>query len=142
MKSKPQIVAMGGGSFLRGARDRLLDDYVLGLTGKRRPKICFIGTASGDSNQNIARFLRAYRDRAKPDHLPLFFRDEDRPPEMLLDQDVIYVGGGNTANMLLVWRLHGIDKLLRRAWRRGTILTGVSAGMNCLWRPFMMASDF
>jgi dipeptidase E len=132
MRAVPQIVAMGGGGFLMEPRNPRLDDYVLGLTGKRRPRVCFLATASGDSATSIAKFHRAFpRQRAVASHLLLFNRDRRPLDEVLLNQDVIYVGGGNTANLLLIWRLHGIDRALRRAWRRGIVLAGVSAGMNC-----------
>jgi peptidase E len=63
--------------------------------------------------------------------LTLFHREVSDIAELLLSQDVIYVGGGNTANMLAIWRLHGVDVVLREAWSRGIVLAGVSAGANC-----------
>jgi peptidase E len=110
----------------------LLDDYVLGLTGKRRPKVCFVGTASGDSETYLEKFRGAFpRRRAVASHLALFRRTVVDLRGFLLGQDVIYVGGGNTANMLAVWRVHGVDAILRRAWMNGVVLCGVSAGMIC-----------
>lgn len=133
---KRQIVAMGGGGFLVAGDSGggVLDDYVLSLTRKKKPRICFLPTASGDSREFIVRFYEAFpAKRAEASHLLLF--GVPRPPkdirEFLLSQDVIYVGGGNTANMLAVWRVHGVDRVLREAWRRGIVLTGVSAGMLC-----------
>lgn len=126
-----QIIAMGGGGFSMDTTT-LMDDFVLGLTRKRRPKVCFIGTASGDSEGYIAKFNAAFgKKRAAASHLPLFNRDQTDPAAFLLGQDVIYVGGGNTANLLAIWRVHGIDKILRRAWKSGVILCGLSAGMIC-----------
>ena len=61
----------------------------------------------------------------------LFRRDGRDLADLLLEQDAIYVGGGNTANMLAVWRVHGVDEILREAWRRGVVLTGSSAGAIC-----------
>lgn len=116
------------------AGDTRLDDYALRLSGRRRPKICFVPTASGDNPGNIERFYGAFPTRrALASHLPLFRREFDTRSleEYVLGQDVIYVGGGNTANALAVWRVHGVDRLLRRAWSAGTILMGVSAGMIC-----------
>jgi peptidase E len=128
----PQIVAMGGGGFSMEPRNRRLDDYVLGRCASRRPKVCFLGTASGDSDRYAQRFLRAFpARRAQASVLSLFRRDGTDPAKHLLAQDVIYVGGGNTANMLAVWRLHGVDRALRAAWRAGVVLTGVSAGALC-----------
>jgi peptidase E len=125
------IVAMGGGGFSSEPDNPRLDDYVLGLTGKRRPRVCFLPTASGDSDQYIVRFYTAFGgQRAEAAHLGL-----QRPMAdvraFLLGHDVIYVGGGSTANLLAVWRVHGVDRVLREAWERGTVLAGVSAGMLC-----------
>src|SRR5690242_11380319 len=100
-------------------RNTLLDDFTLGLTRKRRPRVCFLPTASGDSEKYIGRFFRAFpARRARADVLRLFTRAHNRSAleSFVLSQDVIYVGGGNTANALAVWRLHGVDRLLRRAW--------------------------
>jgi peptidase E len=127
------IVAMGGGGFSEEPDNPLLDDYVLALVGKDRPKICFLPTASGDAEGYIERFREAFpKERARASVFTLFtnprvgdFRD------FLLDQDVIYVGGGSTVNMLAVWAIHGIDRILREAWEGGVVLAGLSAGMNC-----------
>src|SRR5260221_5829789 len=118
------IVAMGGGGFsMDGARNRLLDDYVLRLTGKRRPRVCFVPTASGDSDRYVRKFNAAFKGRrAVASHLALFNRTHTDLRRFLLDQDVIYVGGGNTANMLAVWRVHGVDAILRRACGKGGVL--------------------
>ena len=124
------IVAMGGGGF--SDDDPLIDDFILSLPGKDRPRVCFVPTASGDAAAYIERFYAAFTRRpCEPSHLPLF--QPPYPPigELLLSQDVVYVGGGSTANMLAVWRIHGIDDVLRRAWERGTVLCGVSAGGLC-----------
>jgi dipeptidase E len=127
----PQIIATGGGGFSMDSTT-LMDDFVLSLTHKRRPKICFIGTASGDSEGYIAKFNAAFgKKRAVASHLPLFNRNQTDPAAFLFSQDIIYVGGGNTANLLAVWRVHGVDKILRRAWKNGVVLCGLSAGMIC-----------
>lgn len=126
------IVAMGGGGFSMEPENPLLDDFVLGLTGKSRPRICFLPTASGDADGYITRFYEAFQSpRAEPSHLSLFDRDDRDLREFLLNQDVIYVGGGSVANLLAIWRLHGLDAILREAWEAGVVLAGVSAGMNC-----------
>jgi peptidase E len=110
----------------------LLDDYTLALTGTRRPRVCFLPTPSGDSEGYIERFFGAFPpSRARADVLRLFIRDGRDPARVIQSQDVIYVSGGNTANALAVWRVHGVDRLLRRFWESGGILTGVSAGMIC-----------
>lgn len=109
-----------------------LDDYVLGLCDAPTPKICFVPTASGDAADYITRFYRAFQPhRASPNHLELFRRDARDLREFLLDHDVIYVGGGNTANMLGVWMLHGLDAILKEAWQNGVVLCGISAGAIC-----------
>ncbi len=129
---KRRIVALGGGGFSMEPENPLLDDYVLGLTGKGRPRVCFLPTASADSDSYTQRFYKAFKKpRAIPSHLGLFKRDRTDLRRFLLGQDVIYVGGGNTANMLAIWRVHGIDKILMEAWKAGIVLCGISAGMIC-----------
>jgi len=129
------IVAMGGGGFSMEPDNPLLDDYILGLArtnrGRERPRVCFLATASGDTPGYIADFYAALARRSEASHLSLFVRTVDDVEAHLLDQDVIYVGGGNTENMLAVWRVHGVDRALRRAWESGVILTGLSAGSLC-----------
>ncbi|MEW8979622.1 MAG: peptidase E [Symbiobacterium sp.] len=123
---------MGGGGFSMEPENPLLDRYVLGLTGKDRPKVCFLPTASGDAEGYIVNFYRAMvRLGAEPTHLSLLRPTERDMAGLLLSQDVIYVGGGNTKNMLALWRAWGIDEVLRTAWERGVILTGLSAGSIC-----------
>jgi peptidase E len=129
---KRQIVAIGGGGFSVPGDDGALDDYVLSLTRKARPRVCFVATAGGDNRDYIVRFYEAFAaGRAEASHLPLFGVPRTDIRAFLLSQNVIFVGGGNTANMLAVWRVHGVDRMLREAWRRGIVLSGVSAGMLC-----------
>lgn len=112
-----------------------LDRYVLKQSPKRNPSVCFLATASGDADAYIARFYAAFEKLpCRPAHVELFRRTPDLE-KVLLAQDVIYVGGGNTKSMLAVWREWGIPALLRRAWRAGTVLAGVSAGAIC-WFEF------
>ena len=129
------IVAMGGGGFSMEPDNPLLDDYVLDLArvrwGRARPRVCFLATASGDADSYIANFHTAFALRAEASHLALFARTIDDLETFVLGQDVIYVGGGNTANMLAVWRVHGVDRILTRAWEAGVVLTGLSAGSIC-----------
>ena len=127
-----QIVALGGGGFSDEPNNPLLDDFIFGLSGKRRPRICFLGTASGDAESYFQKFHKAMSHRkCEASHLGLFNLTHVDPARFLLRQDVIYVGGGNTANMLAIWRIHGVDRALRTAWRRGIVLAGTSAGANC-----------
>ena len=129
-----QIVAFGGGGFSMEAGNPLLDDYVVGLSGAERPRVCFVPTASGDADHYIVRFYRAFSPaRCEPSHVSLFRRDRcaKDPADHLLEQDVIYVGGGNVTSLLGVWRAHGLDEVLRECWLRGIVLCGVSAGSLC-----------
>lgn len=129
---KKQIVALGGGGFSMEPDVPLLDNYTLGLTGVERPRVCFVPTASGDAQWYIDKFYFVFRKaRAEASHLALFQRKQTNLRDFLLGQQVIYIGGGNTANMLAIWRLHGVDRILREAWEHGVILTGLSAGMIC-----------
>lgn len=111
----------------------LLDDFVLGLARRRkRPRVCFLGTASGDSDTYVRRFHEAFSpSRADATHLRFFERTVRDLRAFLLEQDVIYVGGGSTANALAIWRLHRLDRILRAAWHSGVVMTGISAGAIC-----------
>jgi peptidase E len=123
------ILALGGG-WLAPER-RLLDELVFGLTGKERPRVCYLPTAGGDSELGTMGFYASLGGRAATSHLFLFEREVEDLRSFLLSQDAIYVGGGNTANALAVWRVHGVDAILREAWEAGVVLAGVSAGMIC-----------
>jgi peptidase E len=143
------IVAMGGGGFSMEPDNPLLDDFVLCLSRRQPAKICFIPTASGDSANYLVRFYRAFSGRAVPTDLTLFDSAQlpRRPPasrdlaRLVLEQDVIYVGGGSTVNMLALWRAHGLDAILRTAWEQGIVLSGVSAGMIC-WFEASVTDSF
>jgi dipeptidase E len=126
------IIALGGGGFSMEPENPLLDDFILSLTGKARPRVCFVPTASGDAAGYMHRFDAAFpRERADASHLTLFPRTVSDLRAYVLSQDVVYVGGGSTANMLAVWRVHGLDRILREAWESGIVLCGVSAGALC-----------
>jgi dipeptidase E len=129
-----QIVAFGGGGFSMERGNTLLDDYVLELTGKERPRVTFLPTASGDADHYIVRFYRAFdAARCEPSHLSLFRRERAAGDmhEHLLASDLIYVGGGSVISLLGTWRAHGLDATLREAWERGVVLCGLSAGSLC-----------
>ena len=127
-----QIVAFGGGGFAMEPGNPLLDDYVLSLTGKARPRVCLIPTASGDSAAWLDRFYELFgEDRCEPTHLALFSRSVDDLYEFLSRQDVLYASGGNTVNLLAVWRAQGLADVLPRVLAAGTIACGVSAGALC-----------
>lgn len=131
---------MGGGGFMADPRSPL-DGLLLELSGATRPRVCFLPTPAGDSDRAIAAFYEAFAARdCEPSCLRLFGTPE-RPAARLEDQDVIVVSGGNTANALALWRLHGIDVALRAAWERGAVLGGVSAGANC-WFECCVTDSF
>lgn len=115
----------------------LLDDYALSLLGPARPRVCFLPTASGDADHYVVRFYRRFSPGCEASHVSLFRRDqgtggvEENLESHLLSQDLIYVGGGNLLSMLGAWRAHGLDRVLRKAWRRGIVLCGPSAGSLC-----------
>ncbi len=141
----PQIVALGGGGFSMEQGNPLLDDYVLSLTGAKRPRVCFLPTASGDADHYVVRFYRRFSPGCEASHVSLFRRDqgtggvEDDLATHLLAQDLIYVGGGNVVSMLGAWRAHGLDSVLRQAWRKGVVLCGPSAGSLCWFAESLSA---
>jgi peptidase E len=141
MRSRPpQIVAFGGGGFSMEKDGSLLDDYVLSLSGRARPRVCFLPTASGDADHYVVRFYRRFSPACEASHVSLFRRDqgtggiENDLEAHLLAQDLIYVGGGSVVSMLGAWRAHGLDTVLRKAWRKGIVLCGPSAGSLCWFR--------
>lgn len=136
------IVAIGGGGFSVEPAKLLLEEYVLSIARSGSPRVCSIPTASGDNPDYIARFFRAFSELdCKPTDLPLFDRTIDDLEAFVLEQDVVYVGGGNTANLLAVWRAQGLDQILARAWAEGVVLAGISAGMNC-WFEASVTDSF
>jgi len=125
------IIALGGGGFSMEPENPALDLYVLAHARRTNPSVCFLPTASGDADRYVAMFYAAFaRYRCRPSHATFFARTPDLST-LLLAQDVIYVGGGNTKSMLATWREWGVPALLRRAWTSGTVLAGVSAGAIC-----------
>ena len=111
----------------------LLLSYAARLAGAAVPRICVLNTAAAD---DPAWNLRAYQMLAplggRVSHLELFpMPNVADPADLLLSQDLIFVGGGSVANMLAVWRVHGLDQVMRAAWERGVVLSGVSAGAIC-----------
>jgi len=127
-----QIVAMGGGGFSMEPTNLALDRYVLGLVRRERPRVCFLPTASGDSLGYVKRFHAAFRALgAETSHLSVFNPPVSDLAAFVLEQDAIYVGGGNTRNLVVLWREWGLDVALRAAWARGVVLAGISAGMIC-----------
>ena len=127
-----QLIALGGGGFSMEPENPLLDRYILQQSGKSTPKICFIPTASGDADNYIARFYQFFeKQECKPSHLSLFNPSTRDFETFLLEKDIIYVGGGNTRNLLILWRAWGLDIILKKAYDKGVLLAGISAGSIC-----------
>jgi len=124
------IVGLGGGGDTP-EQTQLLYEYVLALTGKERPRLLYVPTAIGDSDEGVVGFYERFAGRGELSHL----KTHPWPPkdvrELILSQDAISVSGGNTANMLAIWKVHGIDQLMHEAWEQGVLLWGASAGMIC-----------
>lgn len=126
-----QIVALGGGMFSMEPDNGLLDKYILNLVPKKKPRICFMGTASNDGKEYRDMFYDFFsKMECEPSHLAL-----THPPRnieaFIMDKDIIHVGGGNTVLIIEAWKKHGVDKIMKRAWNSGIILTGMSAGAIC-----------
>ena len=105
--------------------------YLAALTGKPVPRVCVLNQATGDAGDGLARAYALFGPLGLTSHVGLFGIPRPDWREHLLAQDAIFVGGGNTANMLAVWRVHGVEEVLREAWERGVVLGGVSAGAIC-----------
>jgi peptidase E len=133
----PTIVATSGG-LVRGGRADVafapLVHHALELAGPAgRPRLCHLGTAMGDPRGMNAALDEAGRVAGiEVSHLNLFpMPSVDDPESFLADQDAVWVGGGSVANLLALWRLHGLDAVFPRLWARGVVLAGVSAGSLC-----------
>jgi peptidase E len=139
MGAEPTIVAASAAyrSIGRGPYDvkpGAVMEQTLRLTGKSCPRLCYLGTATGDSLPGLQMFYGAFagRDDVVASHLSLFsMPNVDDVAAHLLSQDAVWVGGGSVANLLAVWRVHGLDEIFREAWQRGVVLAGVSAGSLC-----------
>lgn len=137
-----QIIAMGGGGFSMEPENPLLDRYILQQSGKPRPKVCFFPHATDDAVRYGYNFLNAF---TKLDCAPSVLSLFETPPMrdmagFLHDQDVIYVGGGNTKSMLALWREWGLDAILRQCYDDGVVMAGISAGANCWFEAFITDS--
>lgn len=135
------IVAMGGGGFLTGDLASPLDDLLLSLAPVDRPRVVLLPTATGDSEWAIGAFETAFASRHCDPEVVTLFGIPDHPAERVATADVVVVSGGNTANLLVLWRLHRIDEAIRHAWDRGAALGGVSAGANC-WFEACVTDSF
>jgi dipeptidase E len=132
MNMKKQVLTMGGGGFTSKPENLKLDKYLLSLTNKKNPKVCFIPTASGDDESYKKRFYSSYKKlNCETSHLSLFSPPEGDLRDFVLEKDIFYVGGGNTRNLLVLWKEWGLDKFLHEAWCNGAIMAGLSAGSIC-----------
>src|SRR5262245_29519029 len=126
-----RILAIGGVTLGPSSTEWTLHQLLRRLTGRERPRICYVGTAGGEDAAFRAAFYATFARQAEATHLDLFNRTVPDVESFLLEQDVVYVAGGNTANMLAVWRVHGVDRALKTAWEKGVVLAGWSAGGLC-----------
>jgi peptidase E len=133
--ASPRIVAFGG-----WAEDPLWE-YVFGLCGSGRPRLLFVPTAAAEDPRWTLEIYDRFRDRAEVSHVHFFPWPPGDLREQALAQDVIVVGGGNTANMLAVWRAHRFDTVLREAWEACVVLCGGSAGAIC-WFEACVTDSF
>ncbi len=109
----------------------LLDKYILNLVPEKKPKICFLGTASNDGKEYRDMFYNFFeKQQCEPSHLSFVNPPKDIAA-FIMDKDIIHVGGGNTKLIIDTWKKYGVDKIMRRAWVSGIILTGMSAGAIC-----------
>jgi peptidase E len=131
----PRIVAFGGWA------EEPLWEYALGLSGRQCPRLLFVPTASADDPRYVVDVYERFRGRADVSHVAFFPWPPDDLRRRTLEQDIIVVSGGNTANMLAIWRVHGFDRILREAWESGIVLCGGSAGAIC-WFEACVTDSF
>ena len=131
MAKSRNIIAIGGGGFGANPGQGIIENYILKQTKKKNPKICFIPTATGDNEAYKVNFYSTFTNlNCCPSHLDFFKRTPDLN-DLVLNQDAIFVGGGNTKSMLAVWKEWGLDKILKKAYKKGIVMSGVSAGAIC-----------
>lgn len=132
---QPTIFAMGGGGFTMEPENPALDEFLLTLPDRTVPRLLFLPTASGDAEKQLTAFRATFADRACiPTALSLFRLGETGGislRDLVLSQDLVFVGGGSMRSMLAIWREYGLDVVLREAWERGVVLAGLSAGAMC-----------
>lgn len=129
---KRQVIAMGGGGFSMEPENPLLDRYIIKQALKTTPSVCFLPHGTDDAVRYTFRFFKAFTKLdARPTHLSLFHLETADIESFLMEQDIIYVGGGNTKSMVALWREWGVDNILKKAYENGTVLAGLSAGANC-----------
>lgn len=139
------LLTVGGGGFLLNDTRYLQERYILSQarpTPGRKPRAVFLGTALGDAERTQLVFLKAFAALGCEASTLTFFPYEMRRDyaRTVAEADVIYVGGGNTVAMLVVWREFGFDRALREAWEAGAVLAGISAGANCWFERYVTDS--
>jgi dipeptidase E len=132
---KPRIIIPIGGGEIRTKGTLQIDQEIIRLSGKKTPKLLFIPTASSD-NEGYCNHIQKYFEgflKCKVQHLKLITGkpSQNEIKQKIEQADIIYVGGGNTLKMMKLWRRLGVDKLIKKAYENGTILTGMSAGSIC-----------
>jgi peptidase E len=142
MTKRRQLFALGGGGFSATPGELRIDTFALKACGLDTPNICFLPTASGDSDAEIDAFYNAFGERSNTDvsHVQLFRRGRRDISKQIGAADILYVGGGNPANLLALWRLHGVDEMVCDAHRAGAMVVGVSAGAACLFDGYLTDS--
>lgn len=129
MKKFKQIIALGGGGFSMEQDNPLFDNYILNASGKPNPKICFFGNAGGDAQDYIDKFYNVYNKlNCVPSHISLKTKPEINLEKFILDQDILFVGGGSTRFLMAQWKNYGLDKIMKKAYDKGIVLSGMSAG--------------
>lgn len=130
-KKPKQILALGGGAFSMEPESGILDKYILNMSLEKKPRICFLGTASDDGTEYRENFYNFYRkQQCEPFHLE-FKNPPSDLEDFIMGMDIIHVGGGSTKKIIDTWKKHGADKILKKAYEHGVIMTGMSAGAIC-----------
>jgi len=131
MKMDNQVIAIGGGGFGRNPGKGIIEKYILSQVSSKPPNICFIPTATGDDKSYIENYYLTFgKFECNPTHLD-FFKRTPNLDKLIFNQDIIFVGGGNTKSMLAVWKEWHLDSILKKAYEKGIIMSGVSAGAIC-----------
>lgn len=139
-----KIVAIGGGE-LKDLETLVIDKEIVSLTGKENPRALFIPTASNDAPGYVETFNKIYGDKlgCKTDALLLWSEgiSNAQIKEKIELADLVYVGGGNTLKMMNRWKELGVDKMLIQAYKKGTVMSGLSAGSICWFENGFSDSD-
>src|SRR5690606_34653607 len=130
-KKSKQILALGGGAFSMEPDNGILDKYILNMALVKKPRICFLGTASDDGLEYREKFYDFYKKHnCEPFHLEF-----KKPPadieEFIMSMDILHVGGGSTRKIIDTWKKSGADRIIKKAYEQGVIMTGMSAGAIC-----------